>query len=314
VSEWPALVELWIADQGPAATKTAYRGDAAQWTQWCADQGLDPLTAGREHGSQWRDYLHKKRKNAPRTVNRKLASMSSLYAYLEDEGIGNNWFLKVKRLNVDRQRSTTQALTEEELERLLAAAEEAGSATWLMVLVLVDLGIRVSELLNANVCDLRQEGADLMLRITRKRGKQQILPFSEEREADVLACVYTHLVDEDTGAVRVIRGRKMTFSDVDGDVPLIANSATGSRWRYKDVREALDALVVAAHLDRLTPHMLRATWATLARERGVSIVDVADVLGHASVDTARLYDKASGTRRRVKDAINKTAARRHGAS
>jgi len=45
----------------------------------------------------------------------------------------------------------------------------------------------------------------------------------------------------------------------------------------------------------VTPHTLRHTFARTLLASGISINDVADLLGHSSLDTTRIYTKASET-------------------
>jgi integrase/recombinase XerD len=50
-----------------------------------------------------------------------------------------------------------------------------------------------------------------------------------------------------------------------------------------------------AGLDEVTPHSLRHTFARTLLASGTPINDVADLLGHSSLDTTRIYTKASET-------------------
>ena len=50
-----------------------------------------------------------------------------------------------------------------------------------------------------------------------------------------------------------------------------------------------------AGLEEVTPHTLRHTFARTLLAAGVPLSDVADLLGHSSLDTTRIYTKASET-------------------
>jgi site-specific recombinase XerD len=49
----------------------------------------------------------------------------------------------------------------------------------------------------------------------------------------------------------------------------------------------------AARLDKLTPHMLRHSFAKVLVDRGVSIDQVAQLLGHSNLNTTRIYTRPS---------------------
>jgi integrase len=43
------------------------------------------------------------------------------------------------------------------------------------------------------------------------------------------------------------------------------------------------------NVSKLHPHALRRTWATIQRNKGVSLADIAEVLRHESVETTRRH-------------------------
>ena len=53
--------------------------------------------------------------------------------------------------------------------------------------------------------------------------------------------------------------------------------------------------VVLAGLEEVTPHTLRHTFARTLVAAGTPISDVADLLGHSSLDTTHIYTKSSET-------------------
>jgi len=62
----------------------------------------------------------------------------------------------------------------------------------------------------------------------------------------------------------------------------------------RTINDIVGQVAHTAHLDDVGPHTLRHTFATeLLRDQGVDVVTVADLLGHSSVDTTRLYASAS---------------------
>lgn len=60
------------------------------------------------------------------------------------------------------------------------------------------------------------------------------------------------------------------------------------------IADVIDAITSAAGLDgHVTSHMLRHTFGTELTRSGVDIVTVAELMGHASLETTRLYTRPS---------------------
>ena len=60
------------------------------------------------------------------------------------------------------------------------------------------------------------------------------------------------------------------------------------------IADVIDAITGAAGLDgHVTSHMLRRTFGTELTRSGVDIVTVAELMGHASLETTRLYTRPS---------------------
>ena len=78
----------------------------------------------------------------------------------------------------------------------------------------------------------------------------------------------------------------------------IQNFLLGQRVEPLSAHAIYDVVVKygrLAGLDKVTPHILRHTFARTLLALGTPINDVADLLGHSSLDTTRIYTKASET-------------------
>lgn len=69
-------------------------------------------------------------------------------------------------------------------------------------------------------------------------------------------------------------------------------TASGKAMHTRDIAHLVKRVARQAGLfmpERVTPHTLRHTFATLAEERGSSVRQIQDALGHASADTTEIY-------------------------
>ncbi len=164
-----------------------------------------------------------------------------------------------------------------------------------MLTLFLGTGIRVSECVGINVEDIDFEQNAFV--ITRKGGNQSILYFSDE-VADALKDYYRERIEVET-----LPGHEQAFFL--------------SLQRRRITQRAVENLVrkyarLAAPLKRkISPHKLRSTYGTnLYRETG-DIYLVADVLGHADVNTTRKHYAAMPEDRR-REAARRTVLRDDG--
>lgn len=300
-------IDDWLASRRSELTRIAYAPVAAEWIDWLASRGVDPLQATRRDGDDWRIHLQALRRPSgkiglgPRTVARKLATVASLYDYLAEQKMlkdPGGWPLevspmsRVERPEISRRQGTTAYLIPSDAARVLAAAEAAGDRTHVAVGLLLKVAVRANEVLTLDCSALRTHGTTLTVTVRRKGGWDDIQPLTERLAHDV-----TSLKD----------GRMSG--------PLLARSKDGTApWTYSQLLTAVSGVGRAAGLaERLTPHVLRVTWATTALDAGVPLDRVQDVMGHASANTTRLYDRGRGDLDRKLEAMLKVEARIRGA-
>lgn len=203
---------------------------------------------------------------APRTVRRRLACVRRFVKWLSRAGlIAQNPFANSEvRVHVPQQ--LPRCLSEHEVKRILARRHDVGLACSLAVLLLLNTGMRVSEL-----TALRIEDVDLRDGRIRVMGKGR-----REREVFVT----------DPIAREELRGF-VHGPGADGSAHVLRDSAPVNS---ATLRRRFRRLGRLARLNRtLTPHMLRHTTATMLLERGVDIRFVQRLLGHRSIATTEMY-------------------------
>lgn len=218
-------------------------------------------------------HLADERLAAPRTLRRRMACLRGFYRDLVRSGVIDQSPFAEVEMQLPRPRSLPRALSRGETRCLTHAAREACSddrrplsqrAFPAAVLLLVSVGLRVSELVSLGSGDLDPETGAL-----RVHGKGQ-----RER------CVF--VVDT--------RLRKLMaqLAGRTGVAALMAPSA--ETWSTQSVRRQLRRFAAAAGIDRkVTPHMLRHTCATLLLEDGVDLRFLQRLLGHENIATTAIY-------------------------
>lgn len=204
---------------------------------------------------------------SPASVNSMLSSINAFFLFM-------NWNdLKVKTLKIQRHifADKSKELTKAEYERLLSAAKsERNERLYYLMQTIASTGLRVSEVKYVTCEAVRQGWA-----VINCKGKIRQV-FLPDKLCKMLKS-YIKSQNISKGAVFVSRNAK----------PLDRSNI----WKM------LKALCETAGVskDKVFPHNFRHLFARTFYSLQNDIVRLADILGHSSVETTRIYTMESGT-------------------
>ncbi len=208
------------------------------------------------------------------SAGRAVVSVRGLHRFAYREGLTlTDPSREVSPPSADRR--LPKAIDVTEVEALLAAASAGDTPSSLRDRALLELlygtGARISEAVGLDVDDLvRAEG---LLRLAGKGGRQRLVPVgSYAREA----------LD-----AYLVRGRPALSQ---GKTPAAFLNQRGGRLSRQSAWAVLQAAADRAGLGgRVSPHVLRHSFATHLLDGGADIRVVQELLGHASVTTTQIY-------------------------
>lgn len=278
----------WLMSQESDRTRETYGYVAARWFDWCDRRPLDVWAVRRGDVDAWRVGL--KRRLAPGTVGKYLASVASFYAYavrdVDPAPIEHNPVANVRRPRIEKV-SKADGLTPIEARSLLAAAEADSLRTAALVHLFLGTAARVSEIVNARVTDLGWDEGRRALTVTRKGG----LPGKVLLRPAVWATVESYLDGRDPVP----------------DGWLIAT--TGGRCMVRQTAYDIVRDLARGALARdvtIGPHDLRHAAITLALDEGMPLHEARMFAGHARAATTERYDRRAHTRGdRAAEAVEK---------
>lgn len=224
-------------------------------------------------------HVEKVRRNSARSRNTRLAAIRSFYRYVAMNAPEHALHCQ-RILAMPNKRYTRRAvdfIDRTEMEALLAAPD---ASTWIgrrdraILLLALQTGLRVSELINLNCCDVTF-GVGAHIRCEGKGRKERSTPLRRDTIRIIEAWLKERAGNADDPVFPTIRGDRLSRDAVEHIVrkyTLAASKACAS---------------LAAK--RVSPHVLRHSTAMDLLQNGVDRTVIALWLGHESVETTQIY-------------------------
>lgn len=240
-------------DEKSESTVEKYVRDVSAFRAWSDDIiTKDAVLAYKSHLTQ---------RYAVRSVNSKIASLNAYFEFLGQRELR----LKTVKLQRNPFCEADRELTKADYERLCRAAQAGGNRRlYLLLQTLGGTGIRVSELPYITV-----EAVNAGRAVVRLKGKTRTVLIVKQLKRKLLP--YIRDMGIKSGAVFVTRmGKPLNRSNI---------------WRE------MKHLCAAAGVDprKVFPHNLRHLFARLFYKLDKDIAKLADILGHSSIETTRIY-------------------------
>ncbi|HYN27949.1 MAG TPA: site-specific tyrosine recombinase XerD, partial [Burkholderiales bacterium] len=265
---------LWLEDGLSRNTLESYRRDLRLFAVWLAsERGKTLLKAERVDLLGYLAYKFQRRAK-PRSAARLLSSLKRLYQFLLREGrITADPTLQVEAPKLPR--SLPKSLTEEDIERLLAAPDvetPLGLRDKAMLEALYASGLRVSELVSVAVVQVSQDMG--VVRIVGKGAKERLVPLGEE----ALAWIRRYVAQ---ARPQILDGRRTDALFV---------TARGDSMTRQAFWHLIRRYAAKARLSKfISPHTLRHAFATHLLNHGADLRVVQLLLGHADISTTQIY-------------------------
>jgi site-specific recombinase XerD len=275
----------WFANIDNEGTKRIY---ATSLREFMAFVGItraeDFRIVTRAHVIAWRKQLEERALSGA-TIRGKLAALSSLFEHLCDvNAVTHNPVKGVKRPKIETYEGKTPALGDHQARALLDGPSEdtlKGKRDRAILSVLLFHALRREELTKLKVKDITERRGVKYFRVHGKGGKIRYVPCHSgtlERIDDYLALAGR--ADDDSGALfRPTKSKSGMLDD-----------AITPDGVYRMIR-AYAVTAKIANIERLGAHAMRATAATNALDHGADIAKVQEMLGHANIQTTRIYDR-----------------------
>lgn len=215
------------------------------------------------------------RRLSARSVARRLSALRQFMGWLVEDNIRtDNPMRWIDSPSIPAP--APKSLTEDEVITLLKAANAlqpdwAAAQARAILEIFYATGLRVSEVVKLQVAQFRRNPESLL--VIGKGGRERVVPLGDAARVAV-----QHWIEiRDRNAAALLSDYLFTKGD-------------GSMTRHQ-FASLLKSLAVAAGInpDRVSPHVLRHSFATHMLNRGADLRSLQTMLGHADITTTQIY-------------------------
>lgn len=250
-------------EEKSSATITKYLSDLRRLMGFA-----DGVELTKERMIRYKEYLMNEKQYKSSSINSYLVAANRFFSFM-------GWFdLRVKTVRVQRSVFIPEEreLTKAEFQRLVKAAQELGKHKLAMVIqTLCATGMRVSEIQFLTVAAVEKGRVTVY-----NKGKERVILIQRSLRMRLLAYIKKYGIRS-------------------GRVFCTANEKPLERsYIWREMKKLSRRAGVKE--SKVFPHNLRALFARTYYAVFKDIAKLADLLGHSSIETTRIYTKTSGSR------------------
>lgn len=204
-----------------------------------------------------------------KSVNRKLASLRTLFKWIRKEGISvENPMSRIRGPKVEKRLPSfarEQELGSDRTKHLFND-DFNGLRDELMLELFYQTGIRLSELIGLTLQDIQSNN----IKVLGKRNKERIIPISSSLQQTLQRYIAVRTAFQKCNRLFILENGKPLYP----------------AFVYRKIHHMLGTLTT---LDKRSPHVLRHTFATHMLNNGAGLETLKALLGHASLAATQVY-------------------------
>lgn len=285
------LTRAFVLKSHSVETRRTYRNTLLEFARFYQSRKGQEMSFSEvtfEDVQEWRDYLMQQGKR-PHTVSTKLSILRSLFEYGRAFGLfeRNPASAKIVPPPKKPKHSPGRALTPKEVKSLLSwfrLETLLGARDYALMLVMLRLSLRVSEVCNLKVSSIKWTSGRWVLVVKLKGGREELKPLPK----DVKKAIDDYL--------SLDQGNRRTMKTNGVDAYLF-QADPNKRWfgennplSTRHVWHLVKRYSKLVGIGDVSPHDLRRTAITQAFKQRVPIRHIQRMSGHQDLNTLRLYD------------------------
>lgn len=257
--------------------------DIEDFMLWCKDNKIDKYKITYKEIKSYLSKLYDTNYKGT-TISRKISSLRSFYSYLYSNHLVDKNVFKYVSLP-KKEKKLPKYLSYEDIDEIFKVPDitsPLGMRNRLILELLYDTGIRVSELCNIKLKDINFDNRSI--NIIGKGSKERIVYFG-----DMCNDIMMSYINE---------ARCVLLNNKENEY-LILGAYKNTKISVRSIENVIDKVIDEAALKKkISPHVLRHTFATHLLNEGCDILVVKELLGHSSLDTTGIYTHVSNEKLR----------------
>ena len=285
---WEGVIKAFAAymklERGLSVnTVLSYQQDLKKMREWAEEQDIKPLLLTSDDILKYLNYLHELGITA-RSQSRSLSTLRSLYRYLLlEEWITVDPTELIESPKIGKH--LPDVLSESDIDKIISSidlSKPQGERNRAMLEVLYGCGLRVSELINLQISNLRFKEEFII--VTGKGNKQRLVPINAQ------AMKYVNIYRNEVRNHQTIQH---------GEEDVLFLNRRGKRLTRVMIFTIVKNLTEKAGLKKkVSPHTFRHSFASHMVNRGANLRVVQEMLGHESITTTEVYTHLNDTKLR----------------
>lgn len=259
-------------------TFVSYETDLSQFKKFVEERsGVEEFTLDKVDSYLVREWIVSMMESgiSASSVNRKLSTLKSFYAYLCKQGVVKKSPMS-QVVSPKAKKRLPHFLKEDEMSDMLSVNSEIfgegfeGVRDELIMETFYTLGIRLSELIGLKDADVDLQAQTVL--VNGKRNKQRYVPFGSQ-----LKNAFQSYLSIRNKEVANRSGSFFLRPNGEALYPMLV---------YRIVQKYITAV---SSLSKRSPHVLRHTFATAMLNNGAELEAVKELLGHSSLAATEVY-------------------------
>ncbi|MGB0806036.1 MAG: tyrosine-type recombinase/integrase [Salibacteraceae bacterium] len=255
-------------------TVKAYITDLNQFSNFIIDNGFSSsiMDVGHKDIRSWLVSLVNESNISSNSINRKLSSLKTYFRFLQlTQVLSVNPTVKVVAPKMSKK--LPEFVDQSSMNKLLNVGvfEEGfeGERNQLIIELLYQTGIRLSELIGISIDDIQE--LSKTVKVLGKRNKQRLVPLN----AEIIKLCVSYLKHR---------------NEIDVSCDSLIVTKKGKKAYPKMIYNIVNSyLAKVSTISKKSPHVLRHTFATHMLNNGADLNTIKELLGHANLSATQIY-------------------------